>query len=161
MASTLADFTLSGVAAPNDFIVGYDEAVLDGERRWTLSTIAKAVSGIMSTQLGNVFVEESNFTGANQEFTSTGHQKLPGGLIINWGSAGLTDQSSAIITYSMSFPNALLSVGAVAVTLNQDNWATVLISYVGDNSKNYIQLQREGNGVAGGSNACFFIAIGY
>ena len=46
MASTLGDFTLSAVAAPDDFIVGYDEAALNGERRWTVSTISKAVSGI-------------------------------------------------------------------------------------------------------------------
>ena len=52
MASTLGDFTLSAVAAPDDFIVGYDEAALNGERRWTVSTIANAVSGVAS--LGTV-----------------------------------------------------------------------------------------------------------
>ena len=52
MPSTLANFQLSAVAAPDDFIVGYDEAVLNGERRWTVSTIANAVSGVAS--LGTV-----------------------------------------------------------------------------------------------------------
>jgi hypothetical protein len=59
MASTLGDFTLSAVAAPDDFIVGYDEAALNGERRWTVSTIANAVSGIITPAL----VETPAFTG--------------------------------------------------------------------------------------------------
>jgi hypothetical protein len=57
MASTLGDFTLSAVAAPDDFIVGYDEAALNGERRWTVSTIANAVSGIITPSFTNVFGE--------------------------------------------------------------------------------------------------------
>ena len=51
MPSTLANFTSAAVAAPDDFIVGYDTATLNGERRWTVSTIANAVSGIMDEQL--------------------------------------------------------------------------------------------------------------
>jgi hypothetical protein len=57
MPSTLANFTLSAAAAPDDFIVGYDEAVLNGERRWTVSTIANAVSGIITPSFTNVFGE--------------------------------------------------------------------------------------------------------
>ena len=51
MPSTLANFTLSAAAAPDDFIVGYDEAVLNGERRWSVSTIANAVSGIIAPSI--------------------------------------------------------------------------------------------------------------
>ena len=59
MPSTLANFTLSAAAAPDDFIVGYDEAVLNGERRWSVSTIANAVSGVMNTQLNNL-IDQKN-----------------------------------------------------------------------------------------------------
>lgn len=55
MPSTLANFTEATTAPANDFIVGYDTAVLGGERRWTVATIANAVSGIMNQQLNNVF----------------------------------------------------------------------------------------------------------
>ena len=123
-----------------------------------LATDAETQAGTDATRA----VTPAGFISAFQKsFTSIGHQKLPGGLIINWGSAGLADQASQIITYSTAFPTAILSVSAVAVTQNQDNWATVLIDYSGTNSRTRIQLQREGNGVAGGSNNCFFIAIGY
>jgi hypothetical protein len=57
MASTLEDFLESGTAEANDFLVGYDTAVLGGERRWTLSTIANAVSGIIAPAFANEFSE--------------------------------------------------------------------------------------------------------
>ena len=47
MPSTLANFTSAAVAAPDDFIVGYDTATLGGERRWSVSTIANAVTGLV------------------------------------------------------------------------------------------------------------------
>jgi len=59
MPSTLENFTLSAVAAPDDFIVGYDTATLNGERRWTVSTIANAVSGVMSPALQNLVNEQT------------------------------------------------------------------------------------------------------
>jgi hypothetical protein len=59
MPSTLENFTLSAVAAPDDFIVGYDTATLNGERRWTVSTIANAVSGIIAPS----FSQTPAFTG--------------------------------------------------------------------------------------------------
>jgi hypothetical protein len=97
-----------------------------------------------------------------KSFSAIGHQKLPSGLIINWGSAGLADQTSQKITFSMAFPTGILSVAAVAVNQSQDNWASVLIDYTNSNFKTQIQLQREGIGNGfGGSNTCFFIAIGY
>lgn len=51
MPSTFQDFTLSAVASPDDFIVGYDTATLLGERRWTVSTIANTVSGIIQPSI--------------------------------------------------------------------------------------------------------------
>jgi hypothetical protein len=61
MPSTLENFTLSAIAASNDFIVGYDTAALNGERRWTVSTIANAVSGIMTPQLNTSYFSSSGF----------------------------------------------------------------------------------------------------
>lgn len=51
------------------------------------------------------------FTGSNVSLSANGHQKLPSGLIIQWGSIGpsanLTLQS---ITFPISFPNVGLMV---------------------------------------------------
>ena len=54
-AKTLNDFTLAGTAASDDFVVGFDTAVANGERKWTVATIANAVSGVMATELNNAF----------------------------------------------------------------------------------------------------------
>ena len=62
MPSTLANFLSSAVAAPDDFIVGYDTATLNGERRWTVSTLANAVSGIMNAQLDADIANATNTT---------------------------------------------------------------------------------------------------
>lgn len=68
MPSTLENFTLSAVAAPDDFIVGYDTATLGGERRWTVSTIANTVSGVMNSELNNKYVTKTSVYIANSQF---------------------------------------------------------------------------------------------
>jgi len=47
------------------------------------------------------------FTGSNQNLASSGYQKLPGGLIIEWGIGTLTSGTTTI-TYPLALPNALL-----------------------------------------------------
>ena len=58
----------------------------------------------------------SAFLGPNQNLSSNGYQKLPGGLILQWGTANLpnvsTYQSSAVINFPIQFPNAVFAVTA-------------------------------------------------
>lgn len=51
--------------------------------------------------------------GANQSLASSGYQKLPGGLIIQWGS-GVTTSGSVTITLPITLPNAILSIATSA-----------------------------------------------
>lgn len=61
----------------------------------------------------------SAFQGANQSLGTNGYQKLPGGLIIQWGNtASLTSGSSNTITLPVAFPNACQSVTYCANTQN-------------------------------------------
>ena len=74
MPSTLAQFTLGTTAASDDFIVGYDTAVLGGERRWSVSTMANAISGVMNTQLNSLIDSKATLivpTGVVSYFAST------------------------------------------------------------------------------------------
>ena len=49
----------------------------------------------------------ADFTGANQSLASSGYQKLPGGLILQWGEiAGTT--AGVSVTYPIAFPNVVL-----------------------------------------------------
>lgn len=52
-------------------------------------------------------VSITDFTGVNQSLSTSGYQKLPGGLIIQWGEV-LQDSLTAV--FPISFPNAVLQV---------------------------------------------------
>lgn len=57
------------------------------------------------------------FQGANQSLTTNGYQKLPGGLILQWGlSASVASDGSVIVTLPITFPIACL--GAVGTARN-------------------------------------------
>lgn len=53
----------------------------------------------------------SNFTGANQSLVANGYQKIPGGLILQWGTTGsISAGSTSTITLPIAFPTAFVSV---------------------------------------------------
>lgn len=55
----------------------------------------------------------SSFTGSNRSLAASGYQKLPGGLIIQWGQiASGGSGNSDSVTYPIAFPNAVFSVTA-------------------------------------------------
>lgn len=48
------------------------------------------------------------FKGGNQSLLTNGYQKLPGGLILQWGSVSGALGGTAAITFPIAFPNAAL-----------------------------------------------------
>jgi hypothetical protein len=88
MPSTFQDFTLGDITniVSNDFIVGYDTATLGGERRWTLSTIANSVSGVMSAELNNQFGSAGPWILKSSAYTAVDNDKI----IANTTSAAFT-----------------------------------------------------------------------
>ena len=58
-------------------------------------------------------VYTSNFTGSNQSLGSSGYQKLPGGLIIQWGKVSFSS-GLAYVTFPIAF-SALLNVQGTVV----------------------------------------------
>jgi hypothetical protein len=60
------------------------------------------------------FVFNNDFSGSNQSLSSNGYQKLPSGLIMQWGtSSSIGSDGTATITYPTAFPSA---TGAVQIT---------------------------------------------
>lgn len=57
-------------------------------------------AGLM-TALQAMFVGLANFTGSNQSLTSSGYQKLPGGLILQWG---YITPSNVTASFPVAFP---------------------------------------------------------
>lgn len=69
-----------------------------------------------------------DFTGTNQSLSANGWQKLPGGLIIQWGTtAGVTSGGSITVTFPLAFPNKALSATLgfyAAAAIAQQSFAT-------------------------------------
>lgn len=70
-----------------------------------VATNAESDAGLLST----VSLVPSNF--AQNSLASSGYQKFPGGLIVQWGKSGnISANSSAGVTFPIPFPNAVFSV---------------------------------------------------
>lgn len=65
-----------------------------------------------------------DFTGSNQSLTTNGYQKLPGGLIIQWGTASNVSANSTLtVTLPIANPTATLQAYATisSITSNQSS----------------------------------------
>jgi len=51
----------------------------------TIDLSYNSITGTLSADVTTSYLLSSNFTGTNQSLTSNGYQKLPGGLIFQWG----------------------------------------------------------------------------
>jgi hypothetical protein len=58
------------------------------------------------------FVFDSDFTGTNQSKSSNGYQKLPGGVILQWGSdtSDFSEGESRTYTFPVEFPSLCATV---------------------------------------------------
>lgn len=112
------------------------------------STIVGDVSGNAGTVTNGVYT--TDFTSTNQSIGSRGYQKLPGGLIIQWG----VDTEATSINFPIAFPNACLSITASATPLG-DRGADMTVVI---NSASSFGI-RLGGSVGDGQG--YWIAIGY
>lgn len=94
----------------------------------------------------------SEFTGANQSLVGNGYQKLPGGLIIQWGYVPNIGGRQVAITFPIAFPNAFLNG---SITTNNSSVAT-------DNGSSVFAESKSGMAAALNSGYAFYwFAIGY
>jgi len=86
MPSTFEDFTTGTSVAGDDYIVGYDTAVLGGERKWTATTMAES-SAFQPTGGGtdNVFFENDQVMTSNYTIKSGKNAMSAGPITINNG----------------------------------------------------------------------------
>ena len=69
------------------------------------------IAGLISdySTLNAAAVKYADFIGANQNKVSSGYQKLPGGIIIQWAT-GTANTTPATLSYPIVFPNAVTNV---------------------------------------------------
>lgn len=96
-----------------------------------------SITGNAATVTNGVY--STNFTGSNQSLGSNGYQKLPGGLILQWGSVTVNPafNGTQAVTFPTAFSSAVYSVTAtpISVTLQagdkRDSFSVQSVSTTG------------------------------
>ena len=84
-----------------------NKAQLDAEGGLEIASTAEAQAQTDNTKAITPLRLAEALQGANQSLSASGYQKMPGGLIIQWG-VGSVGVSS--VTFPITFPNAVLKV---------------------------------------------------
>lgn len=120
-ASTLAAVTADSVASTSAVTGGGGTTAQATETvRGTLEVATAAeAQGWASDLFAITPVKlDSAMKGANQLLATSGYQKLPGGLIIQWGNVSVTADANLTVVYPLAFPSAVLSVQITEVLNN-------------------------------------------
>lgn len=110
--------------------------------------------------------------GANQSLTANGYQKLPGGLIIQWGTASITTSSGGLpggantsggkvtVTFPVTFTNSCLC--GVATQNNTVGLNGGFIPYFSPTSSSQAQISLDDATTSGhGTYSVYWVAFGY
>ena len=136
----------------------YDNETIAGVKTFTSSPIVPTPT--TKTQAANkeytdLKVALADFTGANVSIAVNGYQKLPSGLIIQWGTANTGATGGSTITFPTTFPNNMLSLTLGSnVTLGEfhtfqsvsksafflQSWASSTATPIPNRAANYIAI---------------------
>jgi hypothetical protein len=114
----LGSNTVSGTLAEfNTAVTDANLTSLAGTETLTNKTIALGSNTVSGTKAQfNTAVTDTDiafvndFTGSNQSLLAGGYQKLPGGLIMQWGTLDTSANGIATVSYPISFPSAVLNI---------------------------------------------------
>ena len=128
--------------APGDYVT----LLNNGSGSWTM------VAGMSNIALSRM----SSFQGVQ---STNGYQKLPSGLIIQWGQGGSSGTSypNATITFPLAFPNACLNASATIVGATAGSWSAQTTA---GPSKTQATFTMSSGGAAATGVAFNWIAIG-
>lgn len=147
-----ANLASSGTASSSTF--------LRGDRTWAsaglqAATTAEAQAWTSNTVAITPLALANAFKGSNQSLVGTpGYQKLPGGLIMQWGNGA----GSATISFAFTFPTAVLNLVCIAQVVTGGTGAgggTVINSL---NTSNFSVDTAYGSG---SKPNLYYIALGY
>ncbi|MDP1655724.1 MAG: hypothetical protein Q8K91_12790 [Hylemonella sp.] len=144
-------------------VVSVQEGTAFGDSQWMQTTDGTITIGTTALVFArkDSGLSTSNFTGSNQSKATSGYQKLPGGLIIQWGYVS-SQIGQASVTWPIAFPNALFT--AVSnVADSSGSLINIMTKYVpaasGLTSGTFMLQQSVSNATASGGYS--WIAIGW
>ncbi|MCP1375402.1 gp53-like domain-containing protein [Dyella lutea] len=95
------------------------------------------------------------FTGSNQTLANPGYQKLPGGLIVQWGTVTTNGTTTKVVTFPVTFPTALLADAVIPPDNN-------LVGGQGSTASTRTYTTKTTSGAASGAGITFnYIALGH
>lgn len=116
------------------------------------SSLAVATTAFVNAEIANDI--SSTFSGANQSLGSSGFQVLPGGLILNWGSASVLNDATTTINFPKAYTTSVYNV-QVSTNESLNMFSTGLLSW--DNATlTTLRLNNGSNDVI----TMFYFAIG-
>lgn len=96
----------------------------------------------------------ASFIGTNQNLAAAGYQKLPGGLIVQWGVAPDSDNTLVTGSFPIAFPNS------TSIIVGSQRGVAIVPQATSFNIISLAQYQYRSAGGSGGVGASY-IAIGY
>jgi len=113
------------------------------------------ISGNSGTVTNGVYT--TNFTGSNQSIATSGYQKLPGGLIMQWGTTPVAAPgANQTVTFPISFTTSVFSIQLTALDPSPNN-AIAAPQISAPTAANFIFQNKDPDS----SYSCYFFAIGY
>jgi hypothetical protein len=109
-ASVLTASSLAFYANNLDVAIYQGSTILLGNT--TVNTYINSTSISMGNSTVNTVINSSSFT---HSIAANGYTKLPGGLILQWGTLNVSSTSGNVATWPLAFPTAVYSVTATAI----------------------------------------------
>lgn len=103
----IADYLLAAIAANIPVVPDASDTV---KGKIEIATAAEAQAWSSSLLALTPATLNQALKGANQSLATTGFQRLPGGLIIQWGRRSVTTTGNYNTTFPIAFPTAVLQV---------------------------------------------------
>lgn len=96
------------------------------------------------------------FQGANQSLAASGYQRLPGGLIVQWGKATTSGTVDVTVTYPVAFPTATASLTISSAGAGGGNFANYNTT-----TESSFKISAWTATTVRASTQVFWVAIGY